>query len=326
MYQTKILSEEYFNIFSGVYNDFRMNSAKDYNFEIQPLDYEGFIEYYKKGFIECILLLEDGIPTGFVAYSTIQEDVIELYIIHLLGNEDLKKKYVLLLTAFMQDVSKKRKSKIVEYPMLGKQKNYRIETESMGFKFVDLGVVKFDMQNQEKIRDILRERPETLPINYKIVPYKENYFDELTSAIHLCFKNATDTKFDPRFLTIEGCVDVAQKITSSFYGKFIDDASKILLYENRLIGFCLSNITEGKIGNIPLVGIIPEYQKTGLSSILLKTALTEIIRENQNGFLDLSEVNASVDLANVRACRMYKKAGFTEVYTYPQAYLEKITI
>ncbi|MBE7706058.1 MAG: GNAT family N-acetyltransferase [Cyanobacteria bacterium SIG30] len=326
MYQTKALTGEYFKIFSGVYNDFRENSAKDYNFEVSPIEYQDFINCFEKGYIKCIMLLEDGIPTGFCAYSTQQEDVVELFIIHFLGDEDLKKKFRMLLTAFMQDISKERQTKIVEYPMLGRQKDFRIEVSSMGYNFVDLGVVKFDVLNKDKTRELLRVRPSNLPLGFKIISYKENYLEELASAIHLCFKNASDTKFDPRFLTIDGCLDIAQKITTSFYGKFIEDASKILLHENKLVGFCLSNITEGKIGNIPLVGIIPEFQKNGMSSTLLKSTLDEIIRKNQNGLLNLSEVNASVDLANIRACRMYRAVGFEEDYTYPQAYLEKISV
>ena len=92
MYQTRVLSEEYFKIFAGVYNDFRTKCAQDYKFEIEPLNYDEFIEYFSKKLISCIILLEDDIPTGFLAYSCATSDVIELFLIHILGNEDINDK------------------------------------------------------------------------------------------------------------------------------------------------------------------------------------------------------------------------------------------
>ena len=44
MYITEPLSEKYFKIFMGAYNDFRSNCKKDYRFELEPLVYDDFIE------------------------------------------------------------------------------------------------------------------------------------------------------------------------------------------------------------------------------------------------------------------------------------------
>ena len=46
MYITEPLSEKYFKIFMGAYNDFRTNCKKDYRFELEPLIYDDFIEYF----------------------------------------------------------------------------------------------------------------------------------------------------------------------------------------------------------------------------------------------------------------------------------------
>ena len=81
MYETQVLSQKYFKIFAGVYNDFRLKCATDYKFEIEPLTYEEFIEYFEKKLINCVILLEDDIPTGFLAYSNASKDVIELFLI-----------------------------------------------------------------------------------------------------------------------------------------------------------------------------------------------------------------------------------------------------
>ena len=107
----------------------------------------------------------------------------------------------------------------------------------------------------------------------------------------------------------EGCLDITNKITNSIYGRFLPQASKILLYENKLVGFCLANITSGGIANLPLIGI--------------KAAISDVIKLNQSGIIELSELNASLDLNLPSALKMYQSAGFKESYRYYQAYLPK---
>jgi len=324
MYQTKVLSGEYFKIFGGVYNDFRNTAKKDYKFELEPLDYAGFIEYFEKGLLDCIMLLEEDIPTGFLVYSLATKDVVEMYIIHCLGDENLNEKRNTLTTAFLQNIGHLRVERIVEYPMLGKQADYRDAISHYGFKFVDLAVVVFDVTDKRKQKDLSSAQTINLPIGYKVVPYRDIYFEELSNAVYLSFQNSSDVNFDPRFLSIEGSRDVTDKIVNSIYGRFIPQASKVLLHENKLVGFCLANITAGSIGNIPLVGIVPDHRGLGLSRILLKSVMEDLIKSGKIGFIRLSEVNASVDANNTSAYKMYKEVGFEESYVYPQAYLPKL--
>ena len=44
MYNTEVLSEKYFKIFMGAYNDFRVKCREDYRFELDPLTYDDFME------------------------------------------------------------------------------------------------------------------------------------------------------------------------------------------------------------------------------------------------------------------------------------------
>ncbi|GBF23257.1 GNAT family protein [Candidatus Gastranaerophilus sp. (ex Termes propinquus)] len=325
MYQTKVLSGEYFKIFGGVYNDFRSVCRKDYKFEIEPLDYAGFIEYFEKGFLECIILLEDDIPTGFLTYSLAVKDVVELFIIHILGDENVNEKRNALMSAFLQNIMHFRAERLISYPMCGKQAEYRDTLKNYGFEFVDLAVVVFDTNDKKKQRDLAQAPVVNLPIGYKVVPYRDIYFEELSNAIHHSFKNASDINFDPRFLTLDGSRDVADKIVNSIYGRFIPQASKVLLHENKLVGFCLANITAGSIGNIPLVGILQEHRGMGLSRIMLRSVMEDLLKSSKMGYLKLSEVNASVDNNNASARRMYRDIGFEDAYIYPQAYLPRIS-
>ena len=323
MYQTRVLSEEYFKIFAGVYNDFRTKCAQDYKFEIEPLNYDEFIEYFSKKLISCIILLEDDIPTGFLAYSCATSDVIELFLIHILGNENINDKRDALMENFMLETTQRRKQALVSYPMLGVQTDYRDRAASFGFKFVDLGVMVFDINDKKLIKEIEQLNLYSIPIGYKIVPYSDIYADELAGVILRSFDEASDINFDVRFGSIEGCRDIVEKITKSVYGRFLSHSSKVLLHENKLIGFCLSNVTGDSIGNIPLVGILKEHRGMGLSKLLLKSVVGDVVKLNQSGLVNLTELNASVDLDNSHAVKMYEDAGFVRSYSYPQAYLPK---
>ena len=323
MYQSRVLSENYFKIFAGVYNNFRSKCASDYKFEIEPLNYDEFIEYFNKKLINCIILLEDDIPTGFLAYSCASSDVIELFLIHILGSENIDEKRDALMENFMLETTQRRKQALVSYPMLGVQTDYRDRAANFGFKFIDLGVMVFDINNKRLIKEIEQLNLYSIPIGYKIVPYSDIYSDELAGVILKSFDESSDINFDVRFGSIEGCRDIVEKITKSVYGRFLSHSSKVLLHENKLIGFCLSNVTGDSIGNIPLVGILKEHRGMGLSKLLLKSVVGDVVKLNQSGLVTLSEINASVDLDNSHAVKMYEDAGFTRSYSYPQAYLPK---
>ena len=162
MYQTEVLSEKYFKIFMGAYNDFRVNCKKDYRFELEPLEYNDFLDYFNKGIIKCIILLEGAIPTGFLAYSTAQEDAIELYIIHCLGDENHNEKKKRLLEAFLRETKDIRRTCLVSYPMLGRQEDFKDTIRSYGFHFVNLAVLDFPVTDKKETK-ILEAVSKNLP-------------------------------------------------------------------------------------------------------------------------------------------------------------------
>ena len=323
MYEIAVLEEKYFRVFQGVYNDFRLKARIDYKFEIDPLSYGDFIDSFKKGLINCIILLEDSIPTGFLVYTAVEGDVIELFVIHCLGNDDIEQKRRKMLGMFLELTKHQRRHAIVSYPMLGVQDNFVKTVAEYNFNFIETGVVVFDIKNKQLIKDISQFNFVELPIGYKFTPYRDIYFEELSEVIYKAFKNSSDVNFDPRFGSIEGCRDITHKITTSIYGRFLPQASKILLYENKLAGFCLANITGDGIANLPLIGIIEEYRGQKLSEPMIKTAVLDVIKLHQGGIIELNELNASVDLNMLSAVKMYESAGFTQSYRYPQAYLPK---
>ena len=158
---------------------------------------------------------------------------------------------------------------------------------------------------------------------YKLTPYRDIYFEELAEVIHNSFKDSSDVNFDVRFSSLEGCRDITHKITNNIYGRFLPQASKILLYENRLAGFCLTNVTGDGIANLPLIGILPEHRGQKLSKSLVKASVLDVVKLHQGGIIELNELNASLDLNLQSAVRMYESAGFVQAYRYSQAFLPR---
>ncbi len=323
MYDVTILEEKKFRVFQGVYNDFRLKARSDYKFEIDPLTYEDFIDSINNNLISCIVLSEDDIPTGFLAYTTVPDDVIEVFVIHCIGFDNLNERRECLFEKFLEQTKSLRKHRVVSYAMLGVQESFKHNAALHEFEFIDTGVVVFDIENKQKIKELSQFNFMELPIGYKLTPYRDIYFEELSLAIYKAFQNSSDSKFDVRFLTLDGCKDITYKITTSIYGRFLPQASKILLYENKLVGFCLANVTGGGIGNLPLIGIVEEHRGKKLSASLIKNAVLDIVKLNQGGIIELNELNASLDLGLPSAVKMYETAGFVQSYRYSQAYLPK---
>lgn len=320
-YEAKILTKDLYKIFAGVYSDFRMAAVDDYKFELEPLSYEDFINSVEKNLIKCVVLLENLIPTAFLAYTTVISEAIELNVIHCLGDEDLVSKRKVLLEKFLQDTQEERKKKIVCYPMIGSQGNFVADIAHYGFKFIGLAVLRFIFQNSgcESILNnaILKDKEPC----YEIVSWSDEYFQTAIPIVQKAFENSSDALFDPRFKSIEGTADILTKIVDGTYGEFLPEITNVLLFNGTPCGFCFVNITGGKIANVPIFAIAPEHQGKGLSKHLLKKSVQTLLDWTKSGKRDFSEINTTTETDNYQALKMYRHIGFKEDYTYPQSYL-----
>lgn len=323
IYKVESYNSKYFRIFSGVYNDFKTNAATDYNFELEPLTYPNFIKSIEDGLLNCLILFEDDIPTGFLVYTTLISESLELNIIHCIGNENINVKRKLLLEKFIEVNKHLMREKVVTYPMLGKQASFASDIEGFGFRFVNTSVMGFNLTDANAINKTKEIYIPKLPHDYTISNWKTIFFKDAADIIHQAFKESSDALFDNRFNSVKGCKDILEKITNNVYGQFLPGITKVLLYKKHPVGFCFANLTNEKIANIPLVAILKKHRNYGFGKIMLKQLVDNLLTSAITGGWPLKELNASCDSDNSAAVKMYTFVGFSEEYTYPQAYHPK---
>lgn len=321
VYETRPLEEQDYKAFAVVYNDFRNRAIIEYKFELEPLDYEGFLEAIEKELINCIVLFEDNIPKAFLVYTTAISEAIELNIIHSLNMESMLPRSKVLIEEFLSETRNARREKIVCYPMLGSQKTLIGEIARFGFKFVGIAVLRFLMSGTNS-RDILK-LTELTDLNscYRVVSWSDEYFNNAVEIVHDAFTTSADALFDPRFTTLDGTRDIIDKIVHNIYAEFLPEATSVLMCSGTPVGFCFMNLTGGQIANIPIVAIKKEHQGRGLSKHMLKASVEQLLKWADSGEKPITEVNTCTETNNFQALKMYRHLGFKEDYNYPQSYL-----
>lgn len=320
-YEVELLEESTYKIFKGVYNDFRSKAVSEYKFELEPLEYDGFIQAIENNYLKCIVLKENLIPTAFLVYTSAISEAIELNMIHCLGDEDKVTKQKLLIEKFLANTEIERQNKTVSYPMLGHQSVFTADISKYGFKFIGLAVLRFIMGNasSERVLENMKLSPKSE--EYKIVSYSDSYKSDVINIIHNSFRDTSDAIYDTRFKSIEGTTDIINKIIESIYGEFLPEATSVLLYNDKPCGLAFANVTGGKIANIPLVAIDKEHRGHGLSEHLLNRTIKTFVDWTKLKKREFSEINVTTETNNYKALKMYRKVGFKEDYCYPQAYL-----
>ena len=320
-YEVELLDSSTYKIFKGVYNDFKSKAIEEYKFELEPLEYDEFIDAVEKGYLKCIVLKENTIPTAFLVYTTSISEAIELNVIHCLGKEDEISKRKALVEYFLELTQALRQNKVVSYPMLGHQSVFTADIGRYGFKFIGLAVLRFVMGNASSERILENMKLSEKSEDYRITSYNDSYKEDAIRIIHESFRETQDAVYDSRYKSIEGTTDIINKIVEGVYGEFLQEATSVLLYKDVPCGFVFANVTGGKIANLPLVAIEKEHRGNGFSEHLLNRTTKIIVDWTKLGKREFSEINVTTETNNYKALKMYRKIGFKENYCYPQAYL-----
>lgn len=311
--------------FEPVYNDFKSKAVRQYKFELEPLNYNDFIDAIKKDLLKCLVVYENDSPVGFLIYTTQISEAIELNIIHAVDMKNFNNRCNCLIEKFLQETLELRKEKVVCYPLLGAQKTLLSSLAYSGFKFVGTAVLRFAMNDTDSIYALNSIQANELPKGYEIVPWKDFYFDDAVNIVNQAFKITADALFDPRFKSVEGTTDILEKITKNIYAQFLPDSTSVLIFDDEPVGFCFMNVTSDKYANIPIVAIEPSHQGKGLSRFLIKNSMDIVLDNIKQYRSSIVEISTTTETNNSKALKMYQNVGFKEDYTYPQAYLPVVT-
>lgn len=320
-FEARLLTKADYKGFAPIYNDFRDRAFEEYKFELDPLEFEDFIQAVEKNLIDCLVLFENSIPVAFLVYTTAISEAVELNIIHSFKMEDMIDRAMYLVKKFLELTKSERLDKIVCYPMLGSQKELIGNIAHFGFKFVGLAVLRFMMSGTNS-REILNMAEfSELDEGYEFAEWDDKYFDDAVEVVQEGFEESADALFDPRFKTIEGTRDIITKIVKNLYAEFLPEATTVALYKGQPVGFCFMNLTGGRIANIPIVSIKKDFQGKGLSKHMLKKSVKKLLEWVDRGEKPITEVNTTTETNNFQALKMYRHIGFKEDYNYPQSYL-----
>lgn len=320
-FEARLLTKDDYKSFATVYEDFRTRAINEYLFELEPLEFEGFVEAVAKNLIECLVLFENTVPVAFLVYTTAISEAIELNIIHSFKMENKVERAMYLIKKFLELTKAERAEKIVCYPMLGAQKDLIADIALYGFKFVGIAVLRFMMSGTNSREILNMAELSELSSDYKLVEWDDKYYDDAVVVVQDGFENSADALFDPRFKTIEGTKDIISKIVGNIYAEFLPEATSVILYKNEPVGFCFMNLTGGSIANIPIVSLRKDFQGKGLSKHMLKKSVKKLLEWADNSEKPILEVNTTTETNNFQALKMYRHIGFKEDYNYPQSYL-----
>lgn len=318
MYSVKKITSQNANEAELIYNDFYMRAYTEFGFEVQPLEFKDLVGFIDKGFVNILAVYEQmsNVAKGILIYA-VQPDVVELSVIHCLGEDKVGMKSALVQA--LKDELKGKGHKTISYAMLGVQSDFVRQISNFGFEFVGQAVVKFGFDDKS-VEIFNKASVADFSAGFEVINWDDKYAMDVVKLINTSFDGMQDVKFDPRFSSLEGCEDILAKIIQNIYGEFLPDRAKVLLQNGVPKGFCLVNLTTPSVANIPLIGVDKELKNKGLGTLLLQSVLADAIPAVMSGQFVITELNATVDTDNLSAIRMYRKLGFVEDSNYPQAY------
>ncbi|MEW5820603.1 MAG: hypothetical protein AB1782_10465 [Cyanobacteriota bacterium] len=305
-----------------IYNEFKGLANDYYKIETSPLEYEQFKRGIELKVLKGFYATFEDEPIAFVFYVIEEHRSIEINILHVteeFRNEDVEME---LLEALTEEAKSIPNWDVISYPMLGGQSKFVHKMSHLGFKLVGQAIVRFNLTDVISPQIVGKLQLSEMPEGWTIDTWKPEYQEGVAKVIYESFSTAPDALFDPRFRTLEGSRKVVGMLADSTIGEFQPQCTSVLLHEGEPKGVCFGNLTTQTIGNIPLIGLMPEAQGKKLSLHLIKNTIMNFIRDVIDAKLDCMEINATVETDNFPALKMYRKIGFREDYNYPHAYME----
>lgn len=319
MHIVKKINTENLQLAKSIYDDFKNKAIYDYEYSIQPIEFQDFAENIKQGNLNGYILIENGLSTAILIYTE-DNGVLEVNAAHSLYDKYENNRRLALTEELVNNFNNESKINLISYAMLGRQSSFVKDISLLGFNFVGQSVVKFDFQSTIAFRIFKKAQISDIK-DYQFAIWDEKYKDQLIDLTHKSFKNTKNACFDPRFLTYDGTQKVIEMIIKNQFGKFLPSQCRLLLKNGNLEAYCLATMVDEDKLNIPLIATKKNYRNKGIGKIALKSVLADFYRLIGDKKIILSEINATVDTDNYPAVKMYRRLGFKEEYFYPHAFL-----
>lgn len=307
----------------SLYKEFERKSVIEYGFIYPASPFEEFKSSVLSKSVKGLVLTENKEPKAFLLYVEETHRTIEINVIYVNKQEDFNPKVLALLEALIEKFRASDGLDVISYPMTGIQQSFVRDISLLGFNFVGQAVVKFDYCNPISNEIFNKVKLPDLDNGYFIDSWDDKYYEQASEVIHEAFKEAKDVYFDPRFLSLDGSKSLVKNIISGYFGPFISNATSVLVHNENVAGVCFVNASTVSLLNIPLIGMKRGHNNKGLGKYLLKSSLDKVRKNILSGVLSQNMINAGVETDNFPAIKMYRRLGFIEDYTYPQAYVDK---
>lgn len=336
MYEVQSLHKKNIGIIEDAYNNFTQKAMTDYRWTEQPVDFTTLIKAFEANFLKGLALFDSGDdkPIGFMLYVYEEHRSVEINLIHIEEPDNWQTMLDVLMRGFLAEIKNRPGWDCVSYPLLGIQSRFVLTLPWYGFKPVGQAIEKFDFTN-ELCLPVLGRQNETMPavdeayqlITWDSANFKPKYKDDAAVAIAKSFEKSNDTKWDPRFRSVEGAKKALLAMQDGRMGRFLPECTSLLIHKetDTAVGFCFLVQSDVTVANIPLIGVIPDHKGKKLGNQLLKHTLMSAVKKIIDGDMLLTEINATVDTDNFFALKMYRRMGFQELYNYPHCYLDAET-
>lgn len=313
------------------YSRFSARAQTDYRWDTPAIAWDLFEFSLYKGMIEGYMLLDTSRPgkdpvAGFCLYKLEPHGAVEINAIHLEPGVAPKSALDALMKRLLKDLLARDGWEVISYALLGCQENLVQTLPWYGFRPMGQSIVKFDML--DPICSQVFKKQQALPeiaTGFRLMPWEDRWADPVASVIYEAFHTKSDALWDPRFRTVEGGREVVRLIMENEMGTHLKTCTTVLMREadDQPVGFCFLLQTDVTVGNIPLIGLLPEVAGKGLGNHLIRQTMHRCIHQILEGRIGMAEINATLDTDNHAAIQMYRRFGFLETYNYPHAYLSR---
>ncbi|MFM7468084.1 MAG: GNAT family N-acetyltransferase [Vampirovibrionales bacterium] len=144
---------------------------------------------------------------------------------------------------------------------------------------------------------------------------------EFAKLLHTAFSKQTDTLWEPRYKTLDGCLELILQEFHELSESLLLTSSKVAYNASGyLVGFALMKEFSRTLANIPLVCVHPDVKGQGLGKRLVYRQLLRLQELRRLKKTPIHTVTVTHQASETAAQRLYMSLGFTPHAQYLHAH------